>query len=79
MSSCFGSRPKVGTVLIIEVTLGQAESFGEIAGGPLLGLVATLRTVRVALVGAAAVLLPAFPLYALALRRDTERPTPAAR
>ena len=57
-------------------TLGQAESFGEIAGGPALGLVATLHTVRVALVGAAAVLLPAFPLYALALRRDPERVTP---
>jgi MFS transporter, DHA3 family, tetracycline resistance protein len=56
-------------------TLGQAESFGEIAGGPLLGLVATVRTVRVALIGAAAVLLPAFPLYALALRRDPERVT----
>jgi predicted MFS family arabinose efflux permease len=60
-------------------TLGQAESFGEIAGGPMMGLVATLRTVRVALVGAAVVLLPAFPLYAMALRRDVERPTPADR
>jgi len=59
-------------------TLGQAESFGEIAGGPLLGLVATLYTVRVALIGASAVLLPAFPLYVLALRRDPERVTPTA-
>jgi hypothetical protein len=59
-------------------TLGQAESFGEIAGGPLLGLVATVHTVRVALIGAAAVLLPAFPLYAMALRRDPERVTPTA-
>src|SRR5262249_59253038 len=39
-------------------TLGQAESFGEIAGGPLLGLVATLRSVRAALVGAALLPLP---------------------
>ena len=60
-------------------TLGQAESFGEIAGGPLLGWVATVRTVRVALIGAAALLLPAFPLYALALRRDPERVTPTTR
>ena len=58
-------------------TLGQAESFGEIAGGPLFGFIATVRTVGVALMGAAAVLLPAFPFYALALRRDPEgvRPT----
>jgi predicted MFS family arabinose efflux permease len=49
--------------------LGQAEALGEICGGPLLGLVGTLHTVRTALVGAAVVLLPALPLYNQALRQ----------
>lgn len=48
--------------------LGQAEAFGEVCGGPMLGLVATLRTVRAALVGAAVILLPAFPLFGRAVR-----------
>ena len=48
--------------------LGQAEAFGEVCGGPMLGLVATLRTVRAALVGAAVILLPAFPLFGRAVK-----------
>jgi DHA3 family tetracycline resistance protein-like MFS transporter len=47
--------------------LGQAGALGEVCGGPLLGVVAALRTVRVALVGAAVVLLPAFPLFGRAV------------
>lgn len=43
--------------------LGQAGALGEVCGGPLLGLVGTLRSVRTALLGAAVVLLPALPLY----------------
>jgi DHA3 family tetracycline resistance protein-like MFS transporter len=50
--------------------LGQAEALGEICGGPLFGLVSTLHTVRSALVGAAAVLLPALPLYGQVLRQS---------
>jgi len=46
----------------------QAEALGEVCGGPLLGLVGTLHTVRTALVGAALVLLPTLPLYGQALR-----------
>jgi MFS transporter, DHA3 family, tetracycline resistance protein len=42
---------------------GQGEALGEAGGGPVLGLIGTLHTVRAALVGAAIVLLPAFPLY----------------
>jgi DHA3 family tetracycline resistance protein-like MFS transporter len=49
--------------------LGQAEALGEVCGGPALGLVGALRTVRIALMGAALVLLPAFPLYARVLSR----------
>jgi hypothetical protein len=52
--------------------LGQAESLGEITGAPALGVVATLHTVRLGLVGAALVLLPAFPLYGYLLRRGAK-------
>jgi MFS transporter, DHA3 family, tetracycline resistance protein len=50
----------------------QAEALGEVCGGPLLGLVGTLHTVRTALVGAAMVLLPALPLYGQALRHSKQ-------
>jgi MFS transporter, DHA3 family, tetracycline resistance protein len=52
--------------------LGQAGALGEVCGGPLLGLVATLHTVRTALVGAAAVLLPALLFYGHALHHSTQ-------
>jgi DHA3 family tetracycline resistance protein-like MFS transporter len=56
-----GLKPAVRATVLS--TLGQAEAFGEVCGGPVLGLVGTLSTVRTALLGAAVVLLPAFPLY----------------
>jgi MFS transporter, DHA3 family, tetracycline resistance protein len=43
--------------------LGQADALGQVCGGPLLGLVGTLHTVRTALVCAAVVLIPVLPLY----------------
>ena len=52
--------------------LGQAEALGEVCGGPLLGLVGTLYTVRTALVGAAAILLLALPLYGQVLRQSIQ-------
>ena len=52
--------------------LSQAEALGEVCGGPLLGLVGTLHTVRTALLGAAMVLLPALPLYGQALRHNQQ-------
>ena len=58
--------------------LSQAEALGEVCGGPLLGLVGTLRTVRTALVGAAIVLLPALPLYGQALRDSQQEAHEAA-
>jgi DHA3 family tetracycline resistance protein-like MFS transporter len=65
-----GVPPSVrATVLSME---GQAEAFGEVCGGPALGLLGTLRTVRTALVGAALILLPAFPLYGRALSAHRE-------
>jgi len=51
----------------------QAEALGEVCGGPLLGLVGTLHTVRTALLGAPMVLLPALPLYGQALRHSKQQ------
>jgi DHA3 family tetracycline resistance protein-like MFS transporter len=62
-----GLAPGVrATVLSI---LGQAGAVGEVCGGPLVGLIGTLRSVRTALMTSAAVLVPAVGLYARALRR----------
>lgn len=47
----------------------QADAFGQIGGGPVLGVVGTLASLRAALVGAAIVLMPVAPLYARALRQ----------
>ena len=57
--------------------LSQAEALGEVCGGPLLGLVGTLHTVRTALVGAAMVLLPTLPLYGQVLRHSKQEAWPA--
>jgi MFS transporter, DHA3 family, tetracycline resistance protein len=57
----------------------QADAFGQISGGPVLGVVGTLAGVRAALVGAALVLAPAMPLYARALRQGPPSPEPAVR
>ena len=53
--------------------LGQAGAAGEVCGGPLLGLVGSLSSVRTALLGAAIVLLPAFPLYGRVLAQPRSR------
>ncbi len=49
--------------------LGQSDALGQVAGGPVLGLVGTLRTVRAALVGVGLILLPALGLYGRELVR----------
>ncbi len=49
---------------------GQADALGQIAGGPALGVVATLRGVRMALVAVGAVLVPTLPLYGGLIRRE---------
>lgn len=56
---------------------GQADALGQIAGGPLLGLVATVTSVRAALVSAGAVLALTLPLYARTIRRDDPERVPA--
>ena len=59
--------------------LGQAGAAGEVCGGPLLGLVGSLSSVRTALLGAAIVLLPAFPLYRRVLAQPRRRDDRGAR
>ena len=48
---------------------GQADALGQMAGGPVLGVVATVRSLRVAMVATAALLLPAVAIYARAAVR----------
>jgi DHA3 family tetracycline resistance protein-like MFS transporter len=49
---------------------GQADALGQVAGGPALGVLATVRSVRAALVAVGLVLLPSLPLYGWASRRE---------
>jgi DHA3 family tetracycline resistance protein-like MFS transporter len=53
---------------------GQVDAFGQIAGGPFIGLVGTWVSLPAALVASGLILLPALPLFARA--RGQERPTP---
>ena len=48
---------------------GQVDALGQIAGGPLVGAIGNV-SIRAALVTSAALLLPAVPLYGVALRRS---------
>ena len=58
---------------------GQADAFGQIAGGPLLGVVATGSSVRAALVAAGLLLSPALVLYTRAIGRGGEGEGPVGR
>jgi sugar phosphate permease len=61
------TRPRVrATVLSIG---SQANSFGETAGGPLVGVVGTRFSLRAAMVLSGALLAPVVALYAYTLRR----------
>lgn len=57
--------------------VSQSNAFGQIFGGPLMGLVAALRGVRTALVAAALLLAPALVLYARESRTTAEAPAEA--
>ena len=48
----------------------QADAFGQIAGGPVVGAIGLARSIRAALTTSALVLLPALGLYARALKRS---------
>ena len=50
-------------------TVNQMDAFGQVAGGPGLGHLATRYGLRVAMVGVAALLVPAIGLYGVAASR----------
>ena len=60
---------------------GQVDALGQIAGGPVIGAVGTLVSLRAAIVAAGAALLPALPLFVRASRQrvlaDTAGPAVA--
>jgi DHA3 family tetracycline resistance protein-like MFS transporter len=56
---------------------GQVDAFGQIAGGPAIGLVGTWFSLRHALVAAGLILLPALPLFARAHGQARPAPAPA--
>ncbi|MBN1261563.1 MAG: MFS transporter [Anaerolineae bacterium] len=49
--------------------MSQVDAIGQIAGGPVIGMVGN-RSMRAALVACAAILSPVLPLYAAAIRRE---------
>ncbi|MDQ3777813.1 MAG: MFS transporter [Actinomycetota bacterium] len=52
----------------------QSDAIGEVAGGPAIGVVGTLASLRAALVSTGLLLAPAIALYARALRRGGREP-----
>jgi DHA3 family tetracycline resistance protein-like MFS transporter len=57
---------------------GQADSLGQIAGGPVMGAVGSLVSIGASLLVAAAALLPVMALYLIALAQGTRQATAAA-
>jgi MFS transporter, DHA3 family, tetracycline resistance protein len=53
----------------------QADAFGQIIGGPILGLVASLVSIRASILSASVVLVPAVLLYGRLHGRRTEEPS----
>ena len=62
------SLPNDGSLLV----RGQANALGQIAGGPAVGAIGTLFSLRAALVTAALLLSPALALYAKSLQPTPE-------
>ena len=60
----------------VNSVVGQADGFGEVLGGPALGAVGSLASLRAAFATSAGLLLPALALYAHALRRGGREPVP---
>jgi DHA3 family tetracycline resistance protein-like MFS transporter len=64
-----GLDPQVrATVLSMQ---GQADAFGQLAGGPAIGFIGTAVSLRAAMVAAGAMLSPALLLFGRSLRRGT--------
>lgn len=66
LNSALESRSRA-TVLSL---VSQADALGQVVGGPFVGWVGTVRSLRAAMVLSAVLLLPALPLYAWAVRRE---------
>ena len=58
---------------VISIT-NQADAIGQVGGGPVIGAVGTLASIRAALVSGALVLLPALALFARAIRHRGAEP-----
>lgn len=56
--------------------VAQGNAFGQTLGGPFIGWLGTVRTLRTALVVGAMLLSPALPLYGRAIVREREDETP---
>ena len=52
--------------------LGQVDAIGQLVGGPIIGLVASLLALRAGIVGVGVLLAPVIPLLLLALRRSRQ-------
>ncbi len=52
----------------------QADAIGEVAGGPAIGAIGTVASLRAALVAAGLLLMPAIGLYGRALRHGGSEP-----
>ena len=53
---------------------GQLDAIGQIAGGPMVGVIGTLVSIRAALVATGALLLPALAFFPPAIRREKDKP-----
>jgi DHA3 family tetracycline resistance protein-like MFS transporter len=53
---------------------GQLDAIGQIAGGPVVGVIGTLVSIRAALVATGALLLPALAFFPPAIRREEDKP-----
>ncbi len=56
-------------------TASQMDAFGQVIGGPITGVVGTLRSIRAALTTSALLLVPAIPLYQRLLQSSEEETT----
>ena len=52
----------------------QADAIGEVAGGPAIGVIGTVGSLRAALVATGLLLTPAIPLFLRALRHGGREP-----
>jgi DHA3 family tetracycline resistance protein-like MFS transporter len=53
----------------------QVDALGQIAGGPIVGVVGRLRSIRAALTTSALILLPVLPLFQRVLNRSEGKST----